>query len=328
MKQHADSCRRVLCCGCQQILPPLTRAVGVSLRCGGSRLRGSLLHHRAALLLLLRFAANRSAGSGCAECVCICVRAEASGADDGGAVVDGSAATRDDGDALLAVQCVQRFELCLRDPVRSTGDRDSSSPRVRCCSSRAPLCSREALTLPCHPLCASSPAPLLRAPASALDALRAADFSAPQAQQSKPMSAATSAASATSPAASLSRLSLQSIPSSSSAPLFPVAASQPYFAASSSSSASSGCSSLTDLCLQHYSAHLEELGSFNLQQLPETLVQDLLRMVLQQSRLTPRIVRLFAACGHESVVHWLRQNVQVEATIMIDATHSCRPTRY
>jgi hypothetical protein len=70
---------------------------------------------------------------------------------------------------------------------------------------------------------------------------------------------------------------------------------------------------------------LEELG--HLDALPESLVQDLLRMVLQAGRLTPRLVKLFMASEHDSIVRWLRQNVQVDAAYISDATHSCRPGR-
>jgi len=86
---------------------------------------------------------------------------------------------------------------------------------------------------------------------------------------------------------------------------------------------------LTDLCLAHVSSHLEEPAvGHSLVALPEPLVQALLGMVLAEGRLTPRLVRSFRDSGHDSIVQWLKQNVQVDAALMHDLSHSCRPSRW
>ena len=113
--------------------------------------------------------------------------------------------------------------------------------------------------------------------------------------------------------------------------------SHPASHAAASSSSSRGPSprtslvvpTLTDLCLSHVAAHLEEpaLGN-SLGALPEPLVQALLGMILAGGRLTPRLVRSFSDSGHESVVQWIKKNVQVDAALMHDLSHSCRPSRW
>ncbi len=86
------------------------------------------------------------------------------------------------------------------------------------------------------------------------------------------------------------------------------------------------CPSLTDLCLAHFSAHLDELG-YALQALPEELVQQLLCRVLAEGRLTPRLVSIFQRSDHDSITRWLKQNIRIDAAFIHDATHSCRPGR-
>lgn len=86
------------------------------------------------------------------------------------------------------------------------------------------------------------------------------------------------------------------------------------------------CASLTDLCLQHYRAHLEEIG--NLQNLPETLVQQLLYIVYVEGGLTPPLVKLFAASQHESIQRWIAANIQLDRAMMINSTANCRAYKY
>ena len=100
--------------------------------------------------------------------------------------------------------------------------------------------------------------------------------------------------------------------------------------ASSTTSSTSGpsrpCASLTDICLQHYRSHLEEIG--NLQHLPEPLVQQLLYMVFIDGALTPSLVKLFDSSGHESIQKWIASNIHLDRAMMINSTANCRAGRY
>jgi hypothetical protein len=86
------------------------------------------------------------------------------------------------------------------------------------------------------------------------------------------------------------------------------------------------CPTLTDLCLQHYLHHLEELGNLHL--LPEPLVQQLLYLVYVGGGLTPSLVKLFDHSEHESIQTWLSKNIRLDRAYHINATSNCRASRY
>jgi hypothetical protein len=83
------------------------------------------------------------------------------------------------------------------------------------------------------------------------------------------------------------------------------------------------CPTLTELCLAHFGVQLDQLGVY-LPHLPEELVQHLLFNVVSEGRLTPRLVKLFRASQHDSIVRWLNMHVRMENAYVIPDSHSCR----
>jgi hypothetical protein len=79
--------------------------------------------------------------------------------------------------------------------------------------------------------------------------------------------------------------------------------------------------SLLRLCTHQLSLHLDSVAT--LEHLPEEVVQELLYLVLMRSELTPALCQLFAACGHDSVVDWIADNIDTSA-IYVASTRSCR----
>lgn len=80
--------------------------------------------------------------------------------------------------------------------------------------------------------------------------------------------------------------------------------------------------SLTQLAIQYISHNLDCVGGLG--KLPEEIVQQLLYLILMRSELNPHTVRLFAGSGHESVVRWIRENLDVTAALLPAPGH-CKP---
>ena len=79
--------------------------------------------------------------------------------------------------------------------------------------------------------------------------------------------------------------------------------------------------SLLTLCTLHLASHLDSLDS--LARLPEDVVQQLLYLTIMRSGMTPTLAKLFAASGHESVVRWVEDNLDLSA-VYVTSTKSCR----
>ena len=79
--------------------------------------------------------------------------------------------------------------------------------------------------------------------------------------------------------------------------------------------------SLLTLCTLHVASHLDALDS--LARLPEEVVQQLLYLTIMRSGMTTTLAKLFAASGHDSVVRWVEENLDLSA-VYVASTHSCR----
>ena len=79
--------------------------------------------------------------------------------------------------------------------------------------------------------------------------------------------------------------------------------------------------SLLTLCTLHLASHLDSVDS--LARLPEDVVQQLLYLTIMRSGMTPALAKLFAASGHDSVVRWVEENLDLSA-VYVTSTKSCR----
>ena len=79
--------------------------------------------------------------------------------------------------------------------------------------------------------------------------------------------------------------------------------------------------SLLTLCTLHLASHLDSVSS--LARLPEEVVQQLLYLTIMRSGMTTQLAKLFAASGHDSVVTWVEENLDLSAVYMT-STQSCR----
>ena len=79
--------------------------------------------------------------------------------------------------------------------------------------------------------------------------------------------------------------------------------------------------SLLTLCTLHIASHLDSVDS--LARLPEDVAQQLLYLTIMRSGMTPTLAKLFAASGHDSVVRWVEDNLDLSA-VYVTSSQSCR----